>query len=120
MLSPNPGSAQPSTAPPRGVSEDLDDSYHVPGGLRQGLRVLAERQMRTTLSREGDERRSGAFIPHRPRSRALERADDVEQVGVVALLTRTHAERLEPLAWVVQRVSPVLQRLSENGGFATT
>ena len=52
---------------------------------------------------------------------ALQRADDVQQVGVVALLGGRRAEGLEALDR--DRCSgsrPVLQRLSENGGLATT
>ena len=52
---------------------------------------------------------------------ALERAHDVQQVGVIALFGRRHAEGFE--SGRTDRGagrSPVLQRLSENGGLATT
>ncbi len=53
-------------------------------------------------------------------ARALHRADDVQQVGVVALLGRRLApgEALE--AGRFDGVRPVVQVLSENGGLATT
>ncbi len=51
---------------------------------------------------------------------ALERADDVQQVGVVALLGGRHAEDVKRSYGSLSGSSPVLQRLSENGGLATT
>ena len=51
---------------------------------------------------------------------ALHRADDVQQVGVVALLGRRRAKGLEALVGSLSGSMPVLQRLSENGGLATT
>jgi hypothetical protein len=51
---------------------------------------------------------------------ALHRSEDVQQVGVVALPGRRCAKRLEALMRIVQGSMPVLQRLSENGGLATT
>jgi hypothetical protein len=59
---------------------------------------------------------AGAF------ARALHGADDVQQVGVVALLLRRHApgEALEAVGPPSPRVRPVDQVLSEKGGLATT
>ena len=59
-------------------------------------------------------RMTGAF------ARALDRADDVQEVGVIALLRRRH--RPSAKRWKASFVGmrPVLQVLSENGGLATT
>ncbi len=51
---------------------------------------------------------------------AFERANDVRQIRIVALLVRRHTERLEASEGIISVSSPVLQRLSENGGLATT
>ena len=39
-------------------------------------------------------------------ARALERAHDVQQVGVIALFGGRRAERLEPFIRIVERVEP--------------
>ena len=51
---------------------------------------------------------------------ALERTDDVQQVCIVALLSRRYAEMLEAFKLILGGSMPVLQRLSLNGGLATT
>jgi hypothetical protein len=51
---------------------------------------------------------------------ALERTDDVQEVGVVALVVGGNAKILNRSKGSFSRSRPVLQRLSLKGGLATT
>ena len=75
-----------------GQADDaLDVSLADEGAANVGLGVAAEQNAVRQDAR--------AF------ARALERTDDVQQVGVVALLGRGHAERLEAFKRILRRVN---------------
>ena len=92
------------------IRGQADDALEVAGADE----LLADHGLGIAAEEHAMRQNAGAFAG------ALHRADDVQQVGVVALLSGRHApgEALE--AVVATAVRPVVQVLSENGGLATT
>ena len=82
--------------------------------VRKPLSTRLRRMAASALPRNRRMRQdAGAFAV------GLEAADDVQQVGVIALAGRRHAPA-KALERVRVRVRPEIQALAENGGLATT
>ena len=77
--------------------------------------MLADDGLGIAAEEDAVRQNAGAF------ARALHRADDVQQVGVVALLRggTPHVKRWKAVLFA-QAMMPVDQVLSEKGGLATT
>ena len=94
------------------VGGQADDGLEVAGADE----LLADDGLGIAAKEHAMRQNAGAFAG------ALHRADDVQEVGVVALLLRRHApgEALEASPCRSPGVRPVDQVLSEKGGLATT